>query len=83
MLSFFYFEKSYNLSLIVSEVFSCHLIAMHVNVIVRCTKKVRLSFVCDFTNANANYGGEELVGTFLLFSILFSLLTSFPFCATM
>lgn len=66
-----------------SEVFSRHLIAMHVDVIVRGTKKVRLSFVCDFTNANANFGGEELVGTFLFFSILSSFLISFPFCATM
>lgn len=85
MLSFFYFEENSNLLLIVSEVFSRHLIAMHVDVIVRGTKKVRLSFVCDFTNANANFGGEELVGTFLFFSILFSLifLFFFPFCAIM
>lgn len=57
--------------LIVSEVFSCHLIAMHVDVIVRGTKKVRLSFVSDFTNANANFGGKELVGTFLFVSLFF------------
>lgn len=68
---FFYFEENSNLLLIVSEVFSRHLIAMHVDVIVRGTKKVRLSFVCDFTNANANFGGEELVGIFLFFSLLF------------
>lgn len=66
-----------------SEIFSHHLIAMHVDVIVRSTRKVRLSFVCDFTNANANFGGEELVGIFLFFLILFSFLISFPFCASM
>lgn len=80
---FFYFEENSNLLLIVSEVFSRHLIAMHVDVIVRGTKKVRLSFVCDFTNANANFGGEELVGIFLFFSLLSSFLISFPSCATM
>lgn len=79
MLSFFYFEENSNLLLIVSEVLSCHLIAMHVDVIVRGTKKVRLSFVCDFTNADANFGGGELVGTFFFFSILFSLLFLFLF----
>lgn len=82
VLSFFYFEENSYLLFIVSEVFSCHLIAMHVDVIVRGTKKGRLSFVCNFTNANANFGGKELVGTFL-FSVLSSFPTSFPFCATM
>lgn len=73
VLSFFCFEENSDLLLIVSEIFSHHLIAMHVDVIVRSTKKVKLSFVCDFTNANANFGGEELVGIFLFFPILFSL----------
>lgn len=68
---FFYFEENSNLLLILSEVFSCHLIAMHVDVIVRSTKKVRLSFVYNFTYANANFGGEELVGTFLSSFVFF------------
>ena len=79
VLSFFYVEENSNLLLIVSEVYSRHLIAMHVDVIVRSTKKVRLSFVCDFTYANANFGGEELVVTLLFFSIFFSLLFLFLF----
>lgn len=83
VLSFFCFEENSDLLLIVSEIFSHHLIAMHVDVIVRSTKKVRLSFVCDFTNANANFGGEELVGIFLFFPILFSFLISSPLCASM
>lgn len=70
---FFYFEENSNLLLILSEVFSCHLIAMHVDVIVRSTKKVRLSFVYNFTYANANFGGEELVGTFLSSFVFFLL----------
>ncbi|KAJ7422223.1 hypothetical protein BTVI_15097 [Pitangus sulphuratus] len=61
------------------EILEINRAAMHVDVIVRSTKKVRLSFVCDFTNANANFGGEELVGIFLFFSILFSLLLLFLF----
>lgn len=75
---FFYFKENSNLLFILSEVFSRHLIAMHVDVIVRGTKKARLSFVCDFTYASANFGGEELVGTFL-FSLLFFPFFLFPF----
>lgn len=70
---FFYFEENSNLLLILSEVFSCHLIAMHVDVIVRSTKKARLSFVYNFTYANANFGGEDLVGTFLSSFVFFLL----------